>query len=191
MTATARTATLIPAGQTAQNLTPGDLIFLHRPGPIRAVIHAGQWIRPSLRPWAALTHVACVRGTLNQPAWGWASPGTLVEAVFPRVRRAHIDEYRPQQYVHVATHLSAEDQAEAAAYLDHVVGEPYGLLTCAGIAVRMLTPGRGGLVLSREGTGICSGIAACMLERGPYVWDGDATAMCPAELAKALGVKPL
>lgn len=174
------TATLIPAGQDAMAISPGDLIFLHRPGPVRDIIRAGQWVRSGLRPWAALTHVACVRD----------ANGMLIEAVYPRVRRRHITEYHPQEYVHASTGLSQPDQGEAVAYLDSCVGERYGVLTCAGIAVRMFTPGHGGLVLMGSRTGICSGLAAEMLERGSYRFDHVAASMCPAELARAVGVQP-
>lgn len=175
------TCTLIPAGERPVATAPGDLLFLHCPGPIRATIHAGQWLRPALRPWSELTHVACITSTA----------GDLIEAKFPKVRRGHVSEYHASQYLHVATHLSAEDQAEAVAFLESRVGEPYGVLIDAGIALRMLTPGHGGLFFGRSGTGICSGLGAEMLERGPYVFSGLPAAMCPAELARALHVLPL
>ena len=158
-------------------LAVGDLLFFHRHGPIRALIHLGQWLRPSLRPWAHLTHVACV-----------AAPGVLIEAEWPRVHATPLDAYQSSEYVVARTGMDAHDQPQAAAYLNACVGERYGWLTFLGTALRMLTPGAGGLFFGGNRTAICSGMAACMLERGSFIAAGNASTMCPAALARAVGV---
>lgn len=172
------TARLIPAGQDLASPAPGDLLFLHCPGPIHATIHLGQWLRPALRPWARLTHVACITSTA----------GDLIEAKYPRVRSGHASEYAAQDTVHVSTHLNEIDQLEAVAFLRSRVGDRYGVLIDAGIALRMLTPGHSGLFFGEDRTGICSGLAGEMLCRGPYRFPIVPSVMCPAELARALNV---
>lgn len=168
-----------PAGHTPTSLQTGDLLFLHRHGPVRRIIFLGQWLRASNRPWALLTHVACV-----------VEDGWLVEATVPRVRRLRLDHYQLQEYVVCRTSMDHHDQEQARHYLLEQVGEPYGYLTILGISLRMLTPSRLGLFLGLSSTAICSGLGASMLERGWYVFRQAAATLAPAELARELGVHP-
>lgn len=170
------TATLVPAGQDATNVQAGDLLFLHMHGPIRLMIHVGQWLRPSLRAWSRLTHVAVI----TDPS------GALIEARWPRVRRGQFTQYRQRDYVHVRTKLHIADQKQAVAYLETCLGDPYGIGTFVGTATRMLTPGKCCILLASRWP-ICSGLAATALERGWFVAKGAAASLSPAELAQALG----
>lgn len=167
----------VPAGQDATRAHVGDLVFVHRPGLITALIRVGQWLRPSLRPWARYTHVAVLVG----------ASGMIIEAHAKGVQVADLTEYRDRDYILVRTGLQGYDVLQAEQFLFRQVGERYGFVIFAGTALRMLTPGRG-LWLGMNGTEICSGLAAQALERGWYVFSKLAASLCPAELARELGV---
>lgn len=173
------TVSLIPAGAEPATLTPGDLLFVDRPGFIPGMIKLGQRIRPDLRPWADFAHVVCV----------YDDRGLAVEALTGGVCWAHTDKYLHVPYVHVATGLDEHDQVQAQDYLRRHVGDRYGFEVDAGIAMRYLTPGRG-LWFGLCGTEVCSGLAAQMLTRGDWDFQVNPASMGPAELARAVSVPP-
>lgn len=169
----------IPAGTDPVSVLAGDLMFVHRHGPVAWIIQIGQSIRPSLRPWRRLTHVAVI-----------LDPSTVIEARAHGVVRRPLSEYAARDRIIVHTRLTSIDQAQAIAYVRAQLGERYGVLTFLGTGLRMLTPGRG-LWFGGDATQICSGLAATMLERGWFVFPGVvAASMCPAELARSLHVDP-
>ncbi|MGH2870434.1 MAG: hypothetical protein ACRDNK_23055 [Solirubrobacteraceae bacterium] len=168
---------LVAAGAPAE-VVPGDLVFVRRRGPIAWMIQLGQSIRPSLRPWRRLTHVAVV-----------VADGAIIEARARGVVRSPLSEYADRDRIIVHTGLTGDDLAQALAYLHAQLGERYGLVTFVGTGLRMLTPGRG-LWFGGDATQICSGLAATALERGWFVFEQVAASLCPAELARALAVNP-
>lgn len=168
-------ATVVRAGLNAPDPQPGDLIFLHLHGPVRLMIRLGQDLRPELRPYAHLTHVAVVIDT----------DGTLIEARWPKVRQIPLDTYQAKDYLYVPTHMDPRDAAQAVAYLKSCLGQPYGVATFVGTGTRMLTPGKGFIQLAGGRAPICSGLAATAMERGTFIANGLAAGMCPAEVALA------
>lgn len=161
----------VPAGQDAQRPSIGDFILVNRQGVVPGLIRLGQWLRPSQRPWARFSHVACI-----------ATPdGELIEALTRGVVRSPLSDYRDVSYVLVRAGLDEHDQAQALAFLQSCIGQRYGFLTDIGIALRFLTPGRG-LWFGADGTQICSGMAAQMLVRGTANFKSNPASMAPAEL---------
>jgi hypothetical protein len=76
-------------------------------------------------------------------------------------------------------------RANATSFARSCVGERYGWLTIAAIAVKVLTRGR--LDFGIQGTTICSGLAARCAERLGYNWNPfDPAELTPAYLAKVL-----
>lgn len=168
----------VGAGRTADLVRPGDLLFVHRRGLVQALIQLGQALRPSLRRWAGYTHVACVVD----------DRGNLVEALLGGVRESTLARYHGVEYIVAHTGLLWPDDAQAVQFVREAVGQRYGILVFIGTALRMLAPGRG-LWFGMNGTEICSGLAARMLERGWHDFGPLLPAsMCPAELARALRV---
>lgn len=186
---------LVPASiGLAATLQAGDLIFVRRPRYhqltgtrthraaswlLGAIIWLGQSVRRASRPWANFTHVACSVGG-----------GSLIEAHAGGVKHARLSEYVNRDYYVVRTGLGVIDREQAIEFLRLNVGDGYGYLIFLGIALRMLTPTKWGPFLGWNHTNICSGLAAQMLERAWYVFDGQAAQMDPAELARDLGVPP-
>jgi len=164
------TLELVPAGQDAQNLAPGDLIFCHRTGLASQTIRVLEHLRQGDCRWS---HVAVAENSV-----------TLIEALTRGVTRNPLSEYRDIEYAVVRMHLSAQDQEQAVAFLRSCLGEHYAWMLIAGIAVRYLTPGRGGFTLgSLDGTQICSGLAAQAAVRGPMIFAHEPSSLTPAELA--------
>jgi hypothetical protein len=157
----------------------GDLLGVERTGFVSGMIHLGQWIRPSLRPWAKLTHWAYVR----------TDGGHLIEALTRGVVRSHISKYDGIRTVVIHTNLDPHDLEQANAFADSCVGMDYGWLTDASIGLRNLTPGRGWW-FGMTGTQMCSGFCAETQVRGPTIYPAEPGSMQPAELGRHYNVQP-
>lgn len=174
------TVQYVAAGAPKPSFIPGDFVLVHSPMFISKVIRFGQRLRfrGADRKFAYFNHAAVVVNTA----------GDLIEATGSGVRRNHITEYDAKEYVVVHTNLSSEDQAEMLNYIDSCLGDKYGFITIASIAISLLTGTK--FNFGYEGHMICSGLVATGLERGPVIFDKDAVNIMPADLAKKYNAIP-
>jgi hypothetical protein len=168
-------------GQTVRNNTiPGDLVLTHREQLPSRLIAFGQRrrFRGPDRRFAHWSHVACVVG-LN---------GELVEALGKGVEATHLERYTDVEFHYVATGAHPHDREQMARFLYACVGRPYGWSEILSLGLTLLTGGNFGF--GNPGTMICSALAAQMLTRGDFVFPFDPNRAMPADIAKALQVRP-
>jgi uncharacterized protein YycO len=154
----------VPAGQDASNPQPGDFILVHRKGLAAAIIRFGEG--------GPYSHAAYVE-----------TPDTLIESLTRGTVRTPLSVYRDMEYAIVRTHLSAEDEAQATAFVVSCVGQVYGWPEIAGLALRYLTPGQG-LWFGMDGTEICSGLVAQGQVRGWANFPTNAATVSPEGLRR-------
>ncbi len=172
-------ATTYAAGAEEPDPQPGDFLLTHAYAWTSRLIRFGERLRyrGKNRQFTYWSHAVAV-----------VSPdGGIVEALGRGVTAGHISKYAGTDYVYVRIQSSPEDRTEMAAFGNAQVGQQYGFVTIASIALSLLTTGR--LRFQLAGTEICSGLVARMLERGTYVWDVPASIM-PADLARFFNVHP-
>jgi len=115
------------------------------------------------------------------------TPDTLIEAVAQGVVRTPASFYDSYDRVLVRARLDAHDVEQALAFLRSCLGQGYGFVTFVGVALRILTPGRG-LWFGLNGTEICSGLGMQAQTRGGGIPAVDPASMTPAEVAELYGV---
>ncbi len=81
-----------------------------------------------------------------------------------------------------------EDRTEAVRFARTAVGDKYGWLTIANIALRLLTGGK--LAFEMDGQFICSGLVARAMERTRAIFHHNTEGIMPADLAKYYQVEP-
>ncbi|HEY7889850.1 MAG TPA: hypothetical protein VIC29_16640 [Steroidobacteraceae bacterium] len=162
---------------------PGDFILTHSHGLFGRLIRIGE----SLRYWGADAKYA----RWNHAAMIVSADGRLIEALSQGVVRSHISKYKSTEYVVV--HLNDEDaddrdRQQAVAYAGYCVREKegYGWLTICNIGLALLTGCK--FTFGVDGQVICSGLVARCLERTSVIFDGAASNVSPADLAKQFHV---
>jgi|SRR5579862_3401304 len=170
-------ATTYPAGAEEPDPRPGDFLLTHAYAWTSRLIRFGEGLRyrNTNRQFAYWSHAVAIVST----------DGAIIEALGSGVTAGHLSKYAGTDYVYVRIQSTDEDRAEMTAFAEAQVGEQYGFLTIASIAISLLTTGR--LRFQLAGTEICSGLVARMLERGVYTWDVPASVM-PADLARFFDV---
>jgi cell wall-associated NlpC family hydrolase len=157
---------------------PGDLLLVKTNHLVSRLIRFGQ--RGYGEPYASWNHVAIFVGD-----------GHIVEALTKGVVLSPADKYPDTQIVEVKAPGLATAGCEKAMRVNAVsfarscVGESYGWLTIAAIALKVLFRGR--WQFGVQGTEICSGLCARALERLGYDFNPyDPAELTPAFLAKEL-----
>ena len=132
--------------------TPGDLIFEHGRGVTSWLIRWAEKIRFRGSEW---NHVAILCDQDLDGSW-W-----VIQAQGSGVRRVRLDE--------TVTHAIVSTSADRVDLLDFAhakVGERYGFLTCVSIVLNLFTPAFIHIDFRRDGTLICSALAAQALMAG-------------------------
>lgn len=167
-------------GDTMLDPEPGDFILTHGGELFSELIRIGQQLRfrgPD-RQFTYWNHAALIV----------SSDGAIVEALGTGVQRRSLADYDPTQYTVVRITASKEDRAEAAAFAEHCVGEPYGFTTIVSIGLSLLTGAK--FSFGFNGQLICSGLVARALERTTAIFDDEPSHIMPAQLAKLFGAIP-
>jgi uncharacterized protein YycO len=164
-------------------LEPGDLLFVKTNHFVSKLIRYGQrGYGPRYAQW---NHVAVYVGD-----------GMIVEALTKGVVLSPLDKYPvlDTKQVRVATLIpggivtdgssaAIAMRGNAADYARSCVGEKYGFATIAAIALKVLFKGHWNFGV--QGTSICSGVAACELQRLGFNFNpNDPAELTPAYLAK-------
>lgn len=159
---------------------PGDFILAHGAELFSELIRIGQQLRfrgPD-RPYTYWNHAALIVST----------DGAIIEALGAGVERRSIADYDSTQYTVVHIVASREDRAEAVAFAEHCLGQPYGFATIVSIALSLLTGAK--FSFGFNGQLICSGLVARALERTTAIFDDEPSHIMPAQLAKLFGATP-
>ena len=165
----------IPAGaHPSLAAEPGDFLLVHGHTIISRLIQFGEWLR--FRAGDRWTHMATLE-----------TSDTIIEAVAQGVVRTPLAFYDSYDRVLDRSRLDGHDVPQTVTFLRSCLGQPYGVLTFIGIALRILTPGRG-LWLGLNGTEICSGLGMQAQTRGWVIPAVDPASMTPAEVAELYGV---
>jgi hypothetical protein len=168
---------------TAAQYAPGDFILTHSNNVFARLIRFGE----SLRYWGSDRAFA----RWNHAALIVSEQGELIEALSRGVVQTHISRYRPTEYYVVRLNPDDADPRErehAVAYAMFCLGDPYGWVTIASIALALLTGCK--FTFGVEGRVICSGLVARSLERTAIIFEGDAANVSPADLARQFEVVP-
>ena len=179
--------TFWPVGTAPEVYTPGDFLLVRNDGSWRskngfvsAMIRVGEYLRlrrarvpkATAKAMSRWNHGVCV------------GRGALVEAVGAGVVRSPLGRYTQADFLYVQTDLTDAQRADAAGFIDQMVGVRYGYWTIAAIGVRALT----GLPLAflARRTVICSGLVASML--GTWAWRAWPAWVMPSDLAAYHGI---
>jgi len=166
----------------AGDLRPGDFILTHGSHWTSQLIRVGQALRfrGKNRTYAYWNHAALIVG----------SGGEIIEALGPSpgVVQQNISKYAPREYTIVRIKASPEDRDEMVAFARACLGERYGVLTIASIALSLLTGTR--FSFGFDGQMICSGLVARALERTQAIYTKEPSHIMPADLARAYRVDP-
>jgi hypothetical protein len=172
-------------GQAAapSEYAPGDFILTHSNGLFGRLIRFGE----SLRYWGDDAKYA----RWNHAALIATIDGSLIEALSCGVVRSPISRYTPTEYFLIHLHeddADIRDRGQAVAYAVYCLGEKYSWLTIGNIALALLTGCK--FTFGVDGRVICSGLVARCLERTSIIFDGSASNVSPADLAKLFRVEP-
>lgn len=171
---------------------PGSSPTVWTPGEILLTRNLAPWFSRSGWVSGGIRHVQRHRFTGDDRKWCWpnhvccvtSESGDLVEALGHGVMKTHADKYRPVEYRVVHTGLDAESAQHAVAYWNAAVGEHYGFVSCASIALGEYLDWP--IEFGERASAICSGLAAEGLVAGgvlfPRGWDPPV--MMPAHLCK-------
>ncbi len=160
--------------QKEEIMKPGDILFIKTNHFVSRLIRFGQ--RDYGPKASQYNHCAVYIGNAE-----------MVEALTKGVVRSPISKY-PASDVRIMSSLKSslrptvcDDllRANASSFARSCVGESYGFLTIAAIAVKVLTKGE--IDFGIQGTSICSGLCARSLERLGYNF----SPYDPAELTPA------
>jgi hypothetical protein len=162
---------------------PGDFILTHGSHLSSRFIRFGQTIRfrGDDRKYTWWSHAAIVRRT----------NGDLIEAINAGVIETNISRYKDTEYhlVHLDDSLAnAHDREQAVRFAEASLGQKYGFVMVASIALSLLTGAK--LAFGYEGQSICSGLVARSLERSSAIFDRSPSHTLPADLAKMFKVEP-
>lgn len=154
---------------------PGDFVlFREKPDWISELIEFGQKLRfrGEESHFAEYTHAAIIINDNND----------IVEALGEGVRATNLGKYNEDTYTVV--HISASDEQRklAVEYAISCIGDGYGWVTIASIALCLITGGK--LIFSIDSQMICSGLVASALCRTAARFITDPAHIMPADLAK-------
>ena len=136
----------------------GDLVFCHSSGMIGRLIRLGQRIRRN--PNWELNHVATL-DVYDEAKGDWK----VIQAVGAGVTNtAYLADITPGGYYKVVALPAQADRDKYLEFERAQVGAKYGYLTDACIALNILTPRWVAFDIRRDGTWICSAVAAAGLE---------------------------
>lgn len=172
--------TRYPRGQSVPRTLPGDLVLTRRRQLASRLIGIGQGLRfrgPDL-PYAHWTHVAVAAD----------AEGHLIEALGHGVELTNIYRYHNVDYHYVRINADAHDRRQMARFARECIGRPYGWSEILSLGLSLVTGAK--IQFGNPGTLICSALAAQTLCRGDYVFPRDPNRLMPADLAKALDVRP-
>jgi uncharacterized protein YycO len=155
---------------------PGDFILCHATAPISRLIELGERLRFGWRsPYAYWSHAALII----------SAEGQIVEANAEGIQQKSLAEYVGTGFCLVNVPdaiMSAEDRAEAVAFAQSCIGEPYGYLTAVSIGLSVLTGLR--MSFGFDGQEVCSGLVARALERSAIIFPRDPSHLTPGDLAQ-------
>lgn len=162
---------------------PGDFILTHGNHISSKFIRFGQTIRflGDDRKYTWWSHAALLR----------RANGDLIEAVNAGVIETNISRYKDTEYhlVHLEDSLAdPRDREQAVKFAEASVGQSYGFVAVASIALSLLTGAK--FAFGYEGQQICSGLVARALERSSVIFDRSPPHTLPADLAKLFKVEP-
>lgn len=163
-------------------MQPGDIVFTHAEGWRSAAIRFGQALRARgpARRFAHWSHVAIVT----------SRAGDLIEAVDTGVKPGHVDDLIAggTPFTVVETHIVPHDWEQMRDFLNSVVHARwrYGWWTLTSVAINHLT--NSNIAWGKNGTAICSGLAAEALTRAGHIFDRPPAYMSPFHLAQHFNV---
>jgi hypothetical protein len=140
-----------PPGVMPETFLPGDLLVTHSSGFLDKMIRLGEKMRGSGQ-YAWASHVVCV---------GY---GHLIEALGQGVVTSPLDKYKDCLFSIIDTELDEADRKRAVDFWSSAVGDKYGFITDVSLGIYCLTNTKLGIL--REGSYICSGLAASGLVEG-------------------------
>ena len=160
-------------------MKPGDLVFCHSTGIVGRAIRLGERLR--FRSGDFWNHVAIVATT---------GPDPLVIQAESRgvTSTAPLSTVAPGGSYEVVELPESCEAVSVLAFADAQVGQEYGFLSIAGLAVRILTPQWLPIPTVRMArTWICSALGAESARAGGWVnnW-GDVYTVVPSELYAAI-----
>ena len=171
---------LFAPGERLRDPQPGDFILTHGSALISKIIRFGQRLRihGDDRKYTHWNHAALIVD----------SDGSIIEALGRGITRRSLDDYKPTEYQLIRIDAAKEDRAQAVAFAESCVGQPYAWFTIASISISLLTGGK--FAFGFEGQHICSGLVARALERTSAIFNRMPTHIMPADLAKYYQVDP-
>ncbi|HET6875482.1 MAG TPA: hypothetical protein VFH70_11915 [Acidimicrobiales bacterium] len=179
--------TFYPVGSAPAEMAPGDFLLIRNDEPwhskngfVSALIRLGELLK--------LRRAGVPKDTRRQMArWNHAvgvSTSGLVEALGAGVARSPFSRYTGSDFLYVHTDLTDAQRAEAAGYLESMVGVRYGYLTDVSIGLTALTGWK--FVFMDRRQVICSGLVAAML--GTWCWRSCPAFVMPSDLAAYHGI---
>jgi hypothetical protein len=175
-----------PPGQAPTSFVPGDF-SLHRATTNRGrngattkigrCIQAGERVRYGNTDFARWTHSALIV----------SETGDVCEALESGVARDNIEKYRGTDYMIVHPAGSPAQRALAGEFAEGRVGDQYGVLDFAGLAVQCLFGWN--LSIQIDGQFICSGLVARATEKYIAGYPRASQDMMPADLAYYWGAE--
>lgn len=167
-------------GEALVDPRPGDFVLTHGSALISKIIRFGQRLRihGDDREYTHWNHAALIVD----------EQGTVIEALGKGITRRSLSDYDPTEYQVVRIDAAKEDRAQAVAFAESCVGQPYAWFTIVSISLSLLTGGK--FAFGFEGQHICSGLVARSLERTSAIFNRMPTHIMPADLAKYYQVEP-
>ena len=177
------TATFYPEGTSAKpgEMRPGDIVLTHGSAWYSKVIRYGQGLR-----YKGADRCCC---TYNHAAVVINSDGMIFEALGDGIVRSHISKYRPVDYHLIDIEVSDDDRARMVKFAWENLTKPYDWLCIASLCLGLLL--RTPFIYGTEGRYICSGFAACALDKTALELPvgQDPRHFMPADLAAYFGVR--
>jgi len=166
-------------GETASKFEPGDFILTHRHHMVSKLSRLAQSIRGRERRYSYWSHAAVI----VDPS------GALIEAESNGVIRSSLAKYELEEYhlVHLGTTADQRDRRQVVAFLESLVGQPFGFLDLVSVGLSLLTGAK--LNISYESHLMCSALVARALERTSAIFGDEPAHMLPADLARHYGVE--
>jgi uncharacterized protein YycO len=169
-------------GAAPEHYKHGDFILTHGNTFYSYMIRFGQALRfwGKDRKYTWWNHAAMI-----------VSPqGDLVEALGTGVMQTNLSKYKQTDYhvIHLGILADDHDRLQVVNYAKWCLGEKYGYLTIASIAVSLIMGGK--FKFFYDGQQICSGLVARALERTNVIFDRSPSHIMPADLAKYFNVNP-
>lgn len=135
-------------------MKPGDLLLVHSDAPFNRLIKFGEWLhRKNASCWT--THIGCIV----------SEAGDTIEAEAKGVIRSNVSAHAQSKVID--TGFTDEQRARAVAFAESCVGDEYGFLTLASIALHLLLPFP--LSFKSSKSLICSELGARFAEHAGWI----------------------